>query len=288
MSNHPRKIHQSAPKHHPKSMTPKRCPPEPNKPSISQSQIVVGGPSGEVDTRLPNARKSLKPPQATLKSPKSPKKTQQSPPFSTPKRKRCTTSPPPAENISKTPRLAKNLEKIHQASATQPPPPAKIKMKALTKKNPHPSHNLQEFVKTGTTLTLVKHNGLACSSRKSLKRPPKNINTLELEIITQETPPPKEISHKNLSNQTPRRCKNFSELLENFSPKNLSNPKKNLARKTKPPKSDEEKSVNQAEKTKSLRCENATLYHQLPKVTSEKTIATSNVSFIEKISRKIL
>ena len=185
-------------------------------------------------------------------------------------------------------KIGQKSRKNPSRKCTPPPPPAKIKMKALTKKNPHPSHNLQEFVKTGTTLTLVKHNGLACSSRKSLKRPPKNINTLELEIITQETPPPKEISHKNLSNQTPRRCKNFSELLENFSPKNLSNPKKNLARKTKPPKSDEEKSVNQAEKTKSLRCENATLYHQLPKVTSEKTIATSNVSFIEKISRKIL
>ena len=86
----------------------------------------------------------------------------------TPKRKRCPESPPPTQT-PKTPRL--NFEeKIHQLILTQPPQNPKGKLKSSKPRNPHPNLNLQEFVKIGNTLTLIKHTGVAISSRKSVKQ----------------------------------------------------------------------------------------------------------------------
>ena len=93
-----------------------------------------------------------------------------------------------------------------------------------------------------------------------------------------KTPPPKKIAQINPSNQTPRRCKNFTQLCEMFSPKNPSIRKQTSAGKNLPPKQ-EEKSINQARKNKSLRSERKILCQQQPLVTEDCVMTTSNVSF---------
>ena len=86
----------------------------------------------------------------------------------TPKRKRCPESPPTTQ-IEKTPRMNCEEEKIHQKILIQPPQKHTGKLNFSKPRNPHPKLNQQEFVKIGNTLTLMKHRGLATTSRKSRK-----------------------------------------------------------------------------------------------------------------------
>ena len=76
--------------------------------------------------------------------------------YSTPKRKRCQDSPPP--QAPKTPRL-KLEEEIPQATKSSHPPISARVKKSMKPKNPHPNHNQQEFVKIGTSVTLMRHSG---------------------------------------------------------------------------------------------------------------------------------
>jgi hypothetical protein len=172
----------------------------------------VGGTSDKVHTCPITCTNTPKKKICQIKQPKL---------FSTPKRKRCPDSPPPTLT-PKTPRLNQNLpNKIPPLPTPQtvPPPPPQAarnpRNKILKLKNPHPRQNQQEFVKLGNSLTLMRHRGLATTSRKSPKL--RKINQGSRKIAA-EKPPYKQ---KPLQN-TPRKCKNFRQLTAMFSRNNPS------------------------------------------------------------------
>ena len=200
--------------------------------------------------------------------------------FHTPKRKRCPESPP-FTKTQKTPRL--NFEeKISQPIPPQLPPNRNGRIKSLKPRNPHPNFNLQEFVKIGNYLTLMKHRGVAITSRKSLKqkKSPRHNNSVGI----QENPSTPTCPMKN----TPRKCYNFNQLLQKFSHENPSTPPSRVPGKKSINICNKEKgkkSLKWLEQQAKLDVHN--LSSKLPKSEKECKTTTSNVSFTELKSKKL-
>ena len=143
-------------------------PPKPEESPVKPTTLDDGGTSKKVHSCLPAQEKSPKPEKSMKKE--TPPRNQ-----ATPKRKRTLDSPP-GTPTPKTPRLQISAKIRQKLEPKHPPVPTQAKkIHHPKKKNPHPHHNQQEFVKVGQNVFLLKHRGLATSSRtKSLK--PKKID----------------------------------------------------------------------------------------------------------------
>ena len=137
------------------------------------------------------------------------------PTYSTPKRKRS-----PKKNQVETPKFPR-LTLENQKKPNHVPNPRNKPLKP----NPHPHCNQKQFVKIDTKLQLIKHQGLAITTKK--KRPKTEPNPLETKPVT----PKKPIVETKPS--TPRRfpSKDFTQLAKMFQ---LHTPPSRLISKQKP------------------------------------------------------
>ena len=201
----------------------------------------------------------------------------------TPKRKRADHSPE-QENPPKTPRIMPIMnEKIRQPTqesipqpTPSPLPPPTTKLKTLKKKNPHPCYKQQEFVKVANSFVLLKHNGLAISSRKSLKQK-KKIPQQATSIL--DPAPKTPLAKIRPPRNTPSRCSNFGQLVKLFSSQNLPsskslNPGKNEDTTTT---KSEHLNASKVNKISKKNRENP----ELPRGTMNKN-TSSNETFIQK------
>jgi hypothetical protein len=135
--------------------------------------------------------------------------------YSTPKRKRS-----PKKNQVETPKFPR-LTLENQKKPNHVPNPRNKPLKP----NPHPHCNQKQFVKIDTKLQLIKHQGLAITTKK--KRPKIETNRLETKPVT----PKKPIVETKPS--TPRRfpSKDFTQLAKMFQ---LHTPPSRLISKQKP------------------------------------------------------
>ena len=123
---------------------------------------------------------------------------------------------PPGTPTPKTPRLQISAKIRQKLEPKHPPVPTQAKkIPHPKKKNPHPHHNQQEFVKVGQNLLLLKHRGLATSSRtKSLKPkkidPPPPEANLRIQISNLEA------AQKPHPSNSRRKSENFTALLDFF------------------------------------------------------------------------
>jgi hypothetical protein len=157
---------------------------QPHQPSLPQHEVAqhqLGAQDGQHDQLCLQGAARL------TKNPVTPKNfgTQ----LTTPKRKRS----PGLETPLKIPRL-KFLTKEPEI------PPKK------TRKNPHPNKNQQMFVKIDSKLVLLKHKGLAPSTRKAkIKKSPKSpISSTNLQI-------PANLQDQPTNPPNPRRRSNYFE-----------------------------------------------------------------------------
>ena len=131
------------------------------------------------------------------------------------------------ENFSQTPKRKRSPGIITPIKIPKFSFPTKItKTKVVTKQNPHPDRNQKLFIKIKDKMFLLKHSGLAKSSRKFR---PKILAKITL------SPNPRVTQLEPKINQNKRRISdNFQEKLKIFQQKETSSPAAPLTKSTSP------------------------------------------------------